>query len=449
MKAEIVIGLGYGDEGKGLSTSYLCALKKKPLVVRFNGGHQAGHTVVDNGIRHVFSSFGAGTLQGAPTFIARFCTVFPTAIINEHDDLVSKGITPRLIIDPMAMVTTPYDLAHNQKIEDERGDARHGSVGVGYGATIKRNIDNYFLHMKDLYFPNVLRAKLDNISKYYDIELDCTDFLDHCNEILKVVEMTSLPTLLKETHDPEVPKSDQENYNLIFEGAQGLLLDQRIGFFPNVTRSLTDCTNAMHLIGECADYISKGNTEEITVDTYYITRTYLTRHGAGFLPNENPKLELKNNKNETNVSHDYQGDFRYAELNKEVFEYAITADLGFLNPSINNHLILTCMDQHPINMHKFMFDFAKDRFKTINISRGPSHDDITEFYNEKKGKYKTEGFTGHVNVESDLGGLDLNEADLILDRNTKALYGEDTIAEMSEDDDCAVEEFDDSIFGDL
>ena len=69
MSHSIVIGLGFGDEGKGITTSYLCKkLEGTKIVVRFNGGHQAGHTVVFNGKRHIFSSWGSGTLQGIPTY---------------------------------------------------------------------------------------------------------------------------------------------------------------------------------------------------------------------------------------------------------------------------------------------------------------------------------------------------------------------------------------------
>lgn len=76
----IVIGAGFGDEGKGTMVNYLCKQSNKPLVVRFNGGHQMGHGVVENDVRHIFSNFGSGTLVGAPTYISEFCTVDPVEL---------------------------------------------------------------------------------------------------------------------------------------------------------------------------------------------------------------------------------------------------------------------------------------------------------------------------------------------------------------------------------
>jgi len=83
-----VIGLGFGDCGKGMVTSYLCSQTENPVVVRFSGGHQAGHTVYHkNGEGHICSNFGAGVLQGVPTFWSDKCTVDPIGIVNEMDAL--------------------------------------------------------------------------------------------------------------------------------------------------------------------------------------------------------------------------------------------------------------------------------------------------------------------------------------------------------------------------
>src|SRR5690606_12238557 len=109
MVGKAVIGIGFGDEGKGITTDFLCSRSRNPIVVRFSGGHQAGHTVVLNGVRHVFSNFGSGTLRGAPTYWAKYCTVNPIGIINELDSLIKKGITPKLYIDEKCPITTPYD----------------------------------------------------------------------------------------------------------------------------------------------------------------------------------------------------------------------------------------------------------------------------------------------------------------------------------------------------
>ena len=130
-----VIGLGFGDEGKGTTTEYLCSQFSNPLVIRFSGGHQAGHTVVHDDVSHIFSNFGSGTLSGYPTYWSKYCTVYPFALLNELEILLEKGITPKLFIDPQCPITTPYDKEYNQLSEKKN---KHGSCGVGYSATIER-----------------------------------------------------------------------------------------------------------------------------------------------------------------------------------------------------------------------------------------------------------------------------------------------------------------------
>ena len=81
---KIVIGLGYGDEGKGRTVDYLCSQNPNSIVVRFSGGQQAGHTVMTNGIKHIFSNYGAGTLQGCPTYISEHATIYPLTMLMEQ-----------------------------------------------------------------------------------------------------------------------------------------------------------------------------------------------------------------------------------------------------------------------------------------------------------------------------------------------------------------------------
>ena len=143
-----VIGLGFGDEGKGNFTNYLCFQKNSdPSVVRYSGGHQAGHTVVHNGIRHVFSNFGSGTLAEASTFWSKYCAVDPIALINELGVLLTKNVMPLLYIDARCPVTTPYDKLHNWELEKKN---KHGSVGFGVGATLERERNFYSLTFEDL-----------------------------------------------------------------------------------------------------------------------------------------------------------------------------------------------------------------------------------------------------------------------------------------------------------
>lgn len=310
-RASIVVGLGFGDEGKGLVTNELCKKANNPIVIRFNGGHQAGHTVVQNGHRHVFSSFGSGTLLGVPTYWSKFCTVYPTALMNEYDKIA--GLNPVLFIDPDCPVTTPYDV-HFNKLNNV-----HGSVGVGFGDTLKRTEAHYGLFASDILHPSVLKIKLQMIGKYYGFELPMNQFIQDCKDVLQVVCIRK-------------PIGDEWGTDMIFEGAQGVLLDQKYGFFPHVTRSNTTSKNALALLGQWNGY-----TEVVMV-----TRAYHTRHGIGPMGEEG--IELTNNTHETNVYNDYQHHFRTGPLDIDLLSYSISCEENE-SPYVNKKIVMTCCDQ--------------------------------------------------------------------------------------------------------
>ena len=216
---KIIIDVGFGDSGKGIFTDYLCSHAAKPaLVVRFSGGHQCGHTVVVDGKRHVFSSFGSGTLRGVPTYWSHFCTVDPIAFINELRVLQGKGVQPEIFIDATCPITTPYEMIVNRSLERTNN---HGSCGVGFGATMQREEDFYSLTFYDLFFPDILEAKINSIQKnyYYDYGLFESQLFYECCDL-----MTKIPNIMKA---PPTRVMDR-----IFEGSQGLMLDQHFGIFP-------------------------------------------------------------------------------------------------------------------------------------------------------------------------------------------------------------------------
>ena len=140
----IVIGANYGDEGKGLMTDYFAAQAvsegKKALVIPANGGAQRGHTVTTpEGVRHVFHHFGSGTLAGADTWLPRFFIVNPMIFMSEYEELLGKGAKDfRIYMDPECPVSTPFDMITNQILEEHRGNARHGSCGIGIWETLLR-----------------------------------------------------------------------------------------------------------------------------------------------------------------------------------------------------------------------------------------------------------------------------------------------------------------------
>lgn len=339
MKISIVLGLGYGDEGKGLSTAYLCQQSKKPLVIRFSGGHQAGHTVVDEqGRRHVFSNFGAGSLVGAPTYWSHFCTFNPLAYWKEKQALAKLKIEPTLYLDALAMVATPYDIAYNQKTEQVQ---RHGSCGVGFGATLTRNQTPNLLFAQDLLYPQVLQQKLQAIRAYYVKKSAGTDWLGVVEEQVAlfcqlVTEMRPKLNIVREQ------AFFQENHNFdhfIFEGSQGILLDMDHGFFPNVTYANTTSKNAFTILNR--NTLFGATPPEI----YYTTRAYQTRHGNGFLSNEQMPVNYVAHPQETNQYNPWQGQQRVSPLDINLINYALDCDLNYSYSVKRRHLIITCMDQ--------------------------------------------------------------------------------------------------------
>lgn len=342
----IVLGMGFGDEGKGLTTDYLCLQNPNSLVVRFNGGQQAGHTVVtEKGKRHVFSNYGSGTLQGNPSYMSQFCTIYPAGIAHEYTTLVALGFRPELYIDALAMVTTPYDIAWNRALELIN---RHGSCGLGFGSTIERNESPNRLYAQDLLYPMVLQEKLKTIYRYYlqkckadgrqNLLIAFQEAVQEISEeeFLYFVERTvKIAKIL-----PEHEVFSRFN-SFVFEGAQGILLDMDYGFFPHVTRSNTTSKNALELI-------KRNGLAEPSI--YYITRAYQTRHGNGPMTNEKLLLKLQGTENETNQSNPWQGHFRRSVLDLELLNFALMCDFNH-SKGLNKNLVVTCLDQLQEGIH--------------------------------------------------------------------------------------------------
>uniref|UniRef100_A0A6M3JW66 Putative adenylosuccinate synthase n=1 Tax=viral metagenome TaxID=1070528 RepID=A0A6M3JW66_9ZZZZ len=329
---KIVIGCGCGDEGKGLFTDYLCSHSENSLVVRFSGGHQAGHTVFTDKTNHIFSNFGSGTLRGRPTYWSKYCTVEPIGLLKELKLLLSKDINPLLYIDAKCPITTPYDIYMNRKLDKEN---LHGTVGVGFGTTIEREEKHHSLTFNDLFYPDILISKLERIEEYYDLNNSYNNDYIEINEFLKSCKVIINHDCIQKIY--EIPSST----NYIFEGSQGLLLDQNFGFFPNVTRSNTGCKNIVELLGND------------NFETYLVTRAYQTRHGNGFMTNEDIPHNILDNPLETNKQHKYQGEFRRSLLDVSLLEYAINKD-DYIRESKNKNLVITCLD-HIVNEYRFTY----------------------------------------------------------------------------------------------
>jgi adenylosuccinate synthase len=337
-----VIGLGFGDEGKGITTDYLCSQTPNPLVIRFSGGQQAGHTVRIGSIKHVFSNFGSGTLRGFDTYWDKNCIVDPIGLFNEYHILKNKNINPVIYINKDCPITTPYDMADNRQKETINN---HGSCGVGIGSTMQREDDFYHLKFIDLYYPTILTGKLRAIRNYYGFDVDlhrfmeCVYFLIH-NENIHITD--NVPDNIYTQH--------------IYEGSQGLLLDQHYGFFPNVTRANIGINNIKDVANKKRD------------ELYLITRTYQTRHGNGFMTNEDMPNNIYLSPEETNKTNEFQGKFRIAILDVSLLEYAIKVS-NITNYFDNVTLVITCLD-HIENEYRFTYNnkitYCSDKYDFID-----------------------------------------------------------------------------------
>ncbi|MDC9834656.1 adenylosuccinate synthetase [Rhizobium binxianense] len=346
-QAQAVIGALYGDEGKGLMVDRLAAATPAAVVVRSNGGAQAGHTVVgEAGARHVFHHIGSGSFAGAASHFSRFFVAHPMLLLDELAALDALDVKPDISSDPRASVTTPFDVIINQALELARGAARHGSCGLGFGETVERNLRPEFaLSTKDLFrsdlhdrlvfirdawvpvrlaalgitaLPADLAAALADETTIARFEADCAAYLDR---------VTLWPD-----------RRLCERGAVIFEAAQGLLLDQDGGGFPHVTRSNTGLSNMLAISAEA------GITE---LNATYATRCYTTRHGAGPLKGEISALPGIKVVDPTNAPNEWQGSLRVAPLDLGVLRDAIAHDLALERGGItvSAGLAVTCLDQ--------------------------------------------------------------------------------------------------------
>lgn len=358
-KALIVVGLGYGDEGKGSIVDHLVRKHQAHTVVRFNGGAQAAHNVVtSDGRHHTFSQFGSGTLAGAETYLSRFMLVNPIYMFSEARHLQETcGVENPLklvTVDQWAPITTPYHVAANRLREISRGNNRHGSCGFGIGETMMDLLEygkTRNLYAKDLYYPHKVKGLLNSIrrrklgelvldgvispsglvvnspeaQREYDIFRD-DSLVDYCAEqyqsfAAQVKRIPSEETFLREMF---------LQGNVIFEGAQGVLLDENHGFHPYTTWSTTTFQNAETLI--------RGASYPVETRRIGVLRAYHTRHGAGPFVTEDPEY-ASTYTDAYNAWGPWQQGFRVGHFDIPAARYALKVVRGV------DEIALTHLDQ--------------------------------------------------------------------------------------------------------
>ncbi|MGW4110535.1 adenylosuccinate synthetase [Actinosynnema sp. NPDC004786] len=325
----IVVGLGFGDEGKGAVVDALCHDRPVTSVIRFNGGAQAAHNVVVGHRHHTFSQFGSGTLSGVPTHLSRHVLVEPIALAAESRALADLGVADplRLLsIDADALLTTPIHVAANRAREDARGHARHGSCGKGIGETTwyglladrgaapgqvvegqeVLGVPGPPPTVGDCAHPTALRAKLDALARFYAPLTGDGFAVDDLVALYR-----DFAGAVRVTTGDEVGRLADRG-PLVFEGAQGVLLDQWRGFHPHTTWSTVTPDNARALLGR----------RHATV--IGVTRTYQTRHGAGPFPTEDHDVLARFPERHNDTGH-YQGSWRAGHLDAVLLRYAVDA----------------------------------------------------------------------------------------------------------------------------
>lgn len=344
-----LLGLGFGDCGKGLFTDYLCRQQQAHTVVRFNGGAQAGHNVVlPDGRHHTFSQFGAGGfVAGVATLLAYPVLVHPSALLVENAYLKRAGVADalqRLLIDRRCRITTPFHQAAGRLRELRRGAEAHGSCGVGVGETVRHALDapHATLTYEDLFHPARALEKLQairqgllaefpadgpapqNRSAWQDERGMLADdtvaarWLAHIGALTAQVPPATAAMVAQRLHRPGT---------VLFEGAQGVLLDEWRGFHPHTTWS------SIHPTAVEAVAADAGQTARI--EHYGVLRSYMTRHGQGPLPTQDAALDCLPEPH--NASDGWQGTFRRGQPDAVLLRYAL-AVAGRLDGLLVSHL---------------------------------------------------------------------------------------------------------------
>jgi len=343
-----LLGLGFGDCGKGLYTDHLCGELRAHTVVRFNGGAQAGHNVVlADGRHHTFSQFGAGSFHAdVATVLASPVVVHPTALRVEEAALRRAGVGDafaRLRIDARCRVTTPYHQAAGRLREWARGAARHGSCGVGVGETVRQALaaPEAALRYGDLPHPARALDKLQALRAA--LQREFADFSPPHAEAAQELALLGDDALARRWLDAAAPcvrlappaSADAIGARLaqpgtvLFEGAQGVLLDEWRGFHPHTTWS-TISTAAVEAV------LHDAGIGTPAVRHLGVLRSYLTRHGPGPLPTHDRALDARLAEPH-NADDGWQGAFRRGHPDAVLLRHALAA-AGRLDGLVASHL---------------------------------------------------------------------------------------------------------------
>ncbi|WP_018873816.1 adenylosuccinate synthase [Thioalkalivibrio sp. ALJ16] len=277
----VVLGSQWGDEGKGKIVDRLT--EDAAAVVRFQGGHNAGHTLVINGEKTVLHLIPSGILrEGVECMIGNGVVLSPEALITEMEALEAKGVpvSDRLRLSDACQLILPYHVALDHAREKARGKAAIGTTGRGIGPAYEDKVARRGLRLDDLFHRERLAAKLGEVMDYHNFALkhyfkapgvDQQEVLEQC-----LAHAERLQPMVTDVAG-RLHTLREQNKDVMFEGAQGTLLDIDHGTYPFVTSSNTTAGGASTGSGvgpRDIDYVLG------------ITKAYTTRVGAGPFPTE-------------------------------------------------------------------------------------------------------------------------------------------------------------------
>ena len=277
----VVIGAQWGDEGKGKIVDWLT--DHAHGVVRFQGGHNAGHTLVIGGKKTILHLIPSGILrEGVACYIGNGVVLSPHALVEEIDTLAQAGVDvrPRLKISEACPLILPHHVALDQAREAAKGEGRIGTTGRGIGPAYEDKVARRGLRLQDLFHPDRFAAKLKEVLEFHNFVLqsyfhasavDYRATLDSALALAARIEpmIADVPRLLYE--------AQRAGHNLLFEGAQGTLLDIDHGTYPFVTSS--NCVAGAAAAGA-------GIGPQHLHYVLGITKAYTTRVGSGPFPTE-------------------------------------------------------------------------------------------------------------------------------------------------------------------
>lgn len=280
-KNVVVVGTQWGDEGKGKIVDWLT--DQAAGVVRFQGGHNAGHTLVVNGKKTILHLTPSGILrEHVICYIGNGVVLSPSALLDEIDMLEQAGVdvTNRLRISEACPLILPYHIAIDGARERAKGIDKIGTTGRGIGPAYEDKIARRAIRLQDLFHPERFANKLKEILDYHNFLLKnyyhttTIDYSEILEKYLKQAEkiqpmVADIPQLLF--------KANQAGNNLLFEGAQGALLDIDHGTYPFVTSS--NCVAGAASTGS-------GVGPQLLNYVLGITKAYTTRVGSGPFPTE-------------------------------------------------------------------------------------------------------------------------------------------------------------------